>query len=98
MQPDPHPRPAILQRDRAVVPPRNGAHEAQSETISRSRAARFEADKAVKYGMPIGLGNARSLIRYFENGLPVLVEHPQLDLAAAGIFERIVEKISERLR
>ncbi len=91
LQPDPQPGPVVLQRDRAVVPPRNGAHEAQSKAVSGSRAARFEANKAVQYALPIRLRNARSLIRYFEDRLPVLVEHPQLDLAAAGIFQRVVE-------
>ena len=80
------------------MPPRNGAHEAQSEAVSRGRAARFEANKTVQHALPIRLGNARTLIDYFEDCLPVLMEDPQLDLAATGVFERIVEKISERLR
>ena len=80
------------------MPPRNGAHEAEAKTISRSRTARFEADKAVQYALPIRLGNARSLIGYFEDRLSVLMVDPQLDQAATGVFERIVEKIGERLR
>jgi hypothetical protein len=98
LQADPQPGPVVLQRDRAVVPPRYGADEAQAEAVSRGRTARFEADKAVQYTEPVRLGNSRPLICYFEDRLPVFGKDPQLDLPATGIFERVVEEITYRLR
>ena len=80
------------------MPPRNSTDEAQAKAVARGRTARFEADKAVQHALPIRLGNAQSLIRYFEDRLPVFGEDPQLDLAVPGIFESIVEEIGERLR
>ena len=79
------------------MPPRNRAHKAQSEAVSGGCAARFEADKAVQYALPIRLGDTRTLIRYFEDRLPVTRKDPQLDLAATGIFESVIEEISESL-
>jgi len=75
----------------------DGADKAQSQTVSRSRAASFEADKPVEHGLSIGVGNTLTAIGDFENSLFFTVEDPDLDLAAARIFERVVEQIGQRL-
>ena len=80
------------------MPPGDRADEAQAETVSGGRTAGLEADKTAEHALPVRLWNARPLIRYFKDRLPIVGEDPNFDTAATGIFKRVVEKIGERLR
>jgi len=71
----------------------NGTDKAQSETVSRCGAAWFKADKPVEHSLSIRIGNTLTAIGHFENSLSLTVEDADLDLAAARIFECVVEKI-----
>ena len=90
MEPHPQSRLIVSEHDNAAMSSHNRAHQAQPETIAGGSAAWFEADKTVQDRLSIRLRNAWPAVPHFENGLPVVAEYADLDLAAACIFEGIV--------
>ena len=81
-----------------MVAVRDGADQAEPEPVARRAAAGLEPDKAVEHGLAIGFGNARTTIGHFEHGALAGSKHPDLQLAAIGIFHCVVEEIGDRLR
>ena len=91
LYPDPEAGSIIDEFDGAGVPAHNGTDKAQSETVSRSGAASFEADEPVEHGLSIRVGNTLTAIGHFEDSLFFTAEDADLNLAAARIFEGVVE-------
>ena len=85
--------------DGAVVPSRDGAHKAEPEPVSRGAAARLEADEAVEYRLAIRFWDARPAIGDFDRRPARRSRCTRIcNFAAAGIFQRVVEQVGERLR
>ena len=70
-----------------MVAVRDGADEAEPEPVARRAAAGLEPDKAVEHGLAVGFGYAGPAIGHFEHGALAAVAHPDLQLAAIGIFQ-----------
>ena len=73
--------------------PHDGPDETESEAVSRSAAAALETDKPVEHGLSIGFRNTQAAVGYLKNGAAIAAQNSDLNFAAAGIFEPIVEQI-----
>ena len=88
----------VGQRDGAAMPPRHRAHQAEPEPIAGGAAARLQSDKAIEHALAIGLGDAGSAIGDLDQRAAAAPPHPDRDLAAPAVFERVVEQVGDRLR
>ena len=59
---------------------------------------RLKTDKPVEDGFSIGFRDTLAPVGHLKSGPAFAAQDPDLDFAAVGIFERIIEQIGERLR
>src|SRR6185437_16934113 len=77
---------------------RDGADEAEAETVPGRAAAAFEAYETIEHRVaPIGR-HARAGIADLDPCLAGMCRDTERDLALVRIFERVVEKVGDRLR
>ncbi len=89
----------VGQRDGAAMPPRHRAHQAEPEPVAGRAAARLQPHEAVEHAFAIGLGDARVRDRRPRSARGRrAAPTADRDLAAAAVFERVVEQVRDRLR
>ena len=76
------------------MPPRDGADEAQPETISGGCTARLEAHKTVEHGFSVCGRDPGTVVGHFDDRQSALRKDADIDFASSGVFERIVQQIS----
>ena len=80
------------------MPSHDGPDKTEPEPVSRSAAAPFKTDKPVEDGFSFGFRDSLAPVGNLKSSPALAVQHSDLDFAAVGIFERIIEQIGERLR